>query len=726
MGGCAFTVAPGERDDIDGLDGEWACPHPSHDGTERCVFHLPEAERDGEVDGRTLREAFDGVLGGETRDEKRLLCASIDRIDLDHLVLDAKNRFPLDLRGADIGELSLSHVDSEIALDLRGATVDHLDMDNAELEEEFTAAGARFGSIDAYEAEFDRGADFSGATFTGEVDFDEAEFDDEVHFRDATFEGPTRFRGTAFHGVSNLLDDNTSFAGATFADEVTFEQARFEATTFEDATFAEAVNLQEATFAGDTAFRGATFEGFADIDEAQFEGDTTFEGARFERDVDFRGASFLGSNRVLEADVSFADAEFDAEADFRHAHFRGAEFSGARFTGRAMFQESDYGADSSFAEVAFESRADFDETRFDGDADFSEASFAAPADFRGAEFVGQANYLEDNATFEGARFASMANFDSARFTTVNFRDVRFGGEADFAESIISDRAEFDLAAPDRDVVVDLTEVEFPEGFIRQPADQEEWVAYDLTRATVGDLRLEAAEAGGRDLLRSVRFCETEFDGFDFSAHRRALEEADWTLHEFTGPGDYTPSREMNPRAIELTYLKAANAAKSQGDRDAGVEFSIKKAHHRRYKNLELVNDPSLPAGRRFTKGTEVIGNYAWHSACGYGYRLWRILAASIVVVVTWGLLYALLPLFDAGSGTTEKIAGITELSQLSTVGGLKIVVDNVYFSLVTFTTVGYGDVNPLGWAKILAAIEGALGVLLASLVVFVLGRRVAI
>jgi hypothetical protein len=99
---------------------------------------------------------------------------------------------------------------------------------------------------------------------------------------------------------------------------------------------------------------------------------------------------------------------------------------------------------------------------------------------------------------------------------------------------------------------------------------------------------------------------------------------------------------------------------------------------------------------------------------------------SAAVVVSWGVMYALLPLVDPSSGTTDKIAGITDMGQLATLEGWRVVLDNVYFSLVTFTTVGYGDVNPVGTAKGLAAVEGVIGVLLASLVVFVLGRRVAI
>lgn len=54
-----------------------------------------------------------------------------------------------------------------------------------------------------------------------------------------------------------------------------------------------------------------------------------------------------------------------------------------------------------------------------------------------------------------------------------------------------------------------------------------------------------------------------------------------------------------------------------------------------------------------------------------------------------------------------------------------VLLRSLYFSLVTFTTLGYGDIQPIGmWARILAGIEAGLGSLLAALLVFVLARSV--
>jgi hypothetical protein len=49
--------------------------------------------------------------------------------------------------------------------------------------------------------------------------------------------------------------------------------------------------------------------------------------------------------------------------------------------------------------------------------------------------------------------------------------------------------------------------------------------------------------------------------------------------------------------------------------------------------------------------------------------------------------------------------------------------DSIYFSTVTFTTLGFGDFSPVGFGRVLATVESALGVTLFAVLVFVLGRR---
>ena len=51
--------------------------------------------------------------------------------------------------------------------------------------------------------------------------------------------------------------------------------------------------------------------------------------------------------------------------------------------------------------------------------------------------------------------------------------------------------------------------------------------------------------------------------------------------------------------------------------------------------------------------------------------------------------------------------------------------ESLYFSGITFTTIGYGDIAPIGVTRFIAVIEGFLGVLLISSFLVSLVRRFA-
>ena len=51
--------------------------------------------------------------------------------------------------------------------------------------------------------------------------------------------------------------------------------------------------------------------------------------------------------------------------------------------------------------------------------------------------------------------------------------------------------------------------------------------------------------------------------------------------------------------------------------------------------------------------------------------------------------------------------------------------NSLYFSVVTFTTLGYGDFRPIGKIKILASIEAILGIFFVALFIFTFARKTA-
>jgi Ion channel/Pentapeptide repeats (8 copies) len=86
----------------------------------------------------------------------------------------------------------------------------------------------------------------------------------------------------------------------------------------------------------------------------------------------------------------------------------------------------------------------------------------------------------------------------------------------------------------------------------------------------------------------------------------------------------------------------------------------------------------------------------------YGLSLSRYLCWVGGIIIAFGALYAFIP------GLTSKPG----------------MLNGLYFSVVTFTTLGYGDIIPAsGWGQVLAIVEVCTGYLMGGLLVTILARR---
>jgi len=93
----------------------------------------------------------------------------------------------------------------------------------------------------------------------------------------------------------------------------------------------------------------------------------------------------------------------------------------------------------------------------------------------------------------------------------------------------------------------------------------------------------------------------------------------------------------------------------------------------------------------------------------YGESIWRTLGTGVISILAFGFLYWWLGLIEDSSGAV--------------VGSLA---DAIYFSTMTFTTLGMGDFHPdptSGIARGLVTLQAWSGAILIALFVYVLGRR---
>ncbi len=102
--------------------------------------------------------------------------------------------------------------------------------------------------------------------------------------------------------------------------------------------------------------------------------------------------------------------------------------------------------------------------------------------------------------------------------------------------------------------------------------------------------------------------------------------------------------------------------------------------------------------------------------CGYGEDSYRVIGFSLSVVLCSAVIYFLLGVraeesllrYEPGAG----FAGNAYAAAMC-----------LYYSVVTFTTLGYGDITPVGLARAVAALEAFVGAFSISLFVVVFVRK---
>lgn len=109
----------------------------------------------------------------------------------------------------------------------------------------------------------------------------------------------------------------------------------------------------------------------------------------------------------------------------------------------------------------------------------------------------------------------------------------------------------------------------------------------------------------------------------------------------------------------------------------------------------------------------------------YGSSPYRVLSVSLLIIVVSALLYPLTGGIMEVRGEQTIAYTVEDPQNAAPLWLLQVLVRSLYFSVVTFATLGYGDIQPIGTsARLLAGGETILGSLLSALLVFVLVRNV--
>lgn len=258
---------------------------------------------------------------------------------------------------------------------------------------------------------------------------------------------------------------------------------------------------------------------------------------------------------------------------------------------------------------------------------------------------------------------------------------------------------------------DVTKTDFADADLREATFRDA----NARGATFTRANLEDAALRGVD-LRDARLDQAKFDEVDFTDSRinRATTFGDRSVYErqLAQTADPEKRRDLFESAT-WTYRTLQRLAHQNARRGQTYEYVWREKDLRRRFAWNAGYYPfalKAEASRWFM---------------GYGLSPRRVLGTSLSLILVCALLYPLtggIQEIDAGRAITYTIDEPTDAPRWWVAG---VLFKSLYFSIITFATVGYGDLQPVGsWARALASVESLLGGLLMALLVVVLARRV--
>lgn len=177
-------------------------------------------------------------------------------------------------------------------------------------------------------------------------------------------------------------------------------------------------------------------------------------------------------------------------------------------------------------------------------------------------------------------------------------------------------------------------------------------------------------------------------------------------------GDEGPGEEYVDRLTKAagTYRKLETLANENSF--TGVQRAMFLRRKTTERRKRLVTDGAADLGH--------VGAFLSGLVYRYGEGYARVLGWCIVFVLAFALVFPL-------GGWIRPVgpgARVPRISYDSILADPTLLWDSVYYSTLTFTNLGFGDYRPAGrYGQLLTVVETAIGVVMLSLLVFVLGRR---
>jgi hypothetical protein len=440
-----------------------------------------------------------------------------------------------------------------------------------------------------------------------------------------------------------------------------------------------------------------------DLSYANFEGDKVI----FDSVIFGNGTTNFSNSVFCDGDVSFKKAKFGSgSTNFQSVQFGDGlvSFNNTNFgTGNLSFVDCNFSnGNVDFRNTYFgDGTVDFKFAKFaDGDLSFEKASFGkGKKDFKNVEFGGgkidfrRVDFNDGDVSFDGAEFGN---------GKVSFRSARFGhGEKTFAQAdFAKGEAQFDLT-------------EFGSGSV------------NFNKATVTDISFKGCAL---NCYMDLRFNSCRTVCLSNTIVRDILDLKPEDEKVFIEVFDISGMRILGRMFIDWRANNVYNLIYQQGDTNLfqkAEQFRILKENFRNNGQYEDEDAAYLEFKRCEAKAnlhaaihqdakkalwaypTYYFQKYVFDYVGRYATDPIRVLFNMLIAFISFSTIYYIVTDYFPDFGTVATTLP-SELQHIHSFGNC------LYYSAITFFTIGYGDYFAEGYLKPLAAFEGFTGVFLMS------------
>ncbi|MDL0143640.1 pentapeptide repeat-containing protein [Halobacterium salinarum] len=421
----------------------------------------------------------------------------------------------------------------------------------------------------------------------------------------------------------------------------------------------------------------------------------------------------FGDSDITRVDLSFATiclSDFD-DATLKEVNFNGANLSGTRFVDTTFLKPSSGHQSTTFSDSNC------------AGTNFIDADFKTTPVFEGAQFDRSTQLCRNlmDANLEGADL-SETEFTDLTLTGANLKEANLSSadiQANFTNADLSNiyafDADFSNSKLERAVLdgANLQSANLRGAKIHSAVISDAVIDHDTKFDRISPYEIAAkAEQNQDSKIEHINRAIWSYNSLSRLSKENALSKQ---AQQY-----YIKEKDLKRK---LSWLELCGPVSSSSDGRVGTI----KAKMGQFQNLLAVSDTPEKQFR-----TRFVGQFRLllkslkaeisRRTIKYGEGHWNVLFSLGVVTLLYSLIY---PIWGIQQGNKVLRYSVTLNGILS--GDLyidwEIWVNSIYFSVVTFTTLGYGDIQPVGFAKYIAASEAVIGASLMALLVFVLGRR---